>query len=221
MRGNGRIVLEMAIMLAVAAAGLVALVSIPALVDADTNLFLFINHIYMPDPAIVFGYITILGSMGVGGVWVIGLFAFGRRDLALHVLIAVVIEVALVAVLKEVVARPRPYETLANVQYYLVQSGFSFPSAHAAGAFAVSIAIGVRERKYLPLLLVIALAVAFSRVYIGVHFPLDAIAGSIIGAIIGLQVGRLDLSKPLHAMHYASGRLFGIFSAKVADDLMR
>jgi undecaprenyl-diphosphatase len=207
MRGNRRIIIELIIMLAVTVAGFALILSIPTLVTADANAFLFVNRFYMPDPVAVFGIITTLGSVPVGLLWVLGLVAFRRRGLALYVLVAVLLELALVTVLKDVAMRPRPYETLMNVQFSMPQSGSSFPSGHAAIAFAVAMAIGVRERPYLPLLLLIAVAVAFSRVYIGVHYPLDVVAGSVIGAVIGLQVARLDLSRVLAALHATGERL--------------
>ena len=61
----------------------------------------------------------------------------------------------------------------------------SFPSGHAASGFAFASAIG-REQPWLGLgLRFLAAAVAYSRVHTGVHYPGDAVAGSLIGAAPG------------------------------------
>ena len=65
---------------------------------------------------------------------------------------------------------------------------FSFPSGHTAVAFAVAVAFG--GTALAGLLLVLALAIAVSRVYLGAHYPLDVAAGMVVGAAAG-AVARL------------------------------
>jgi membrane-associated phospholipid phosphatase len=75
-------------------------------------------------------------------------------------------------------------------------AGFSFTSSHACNHFAVAVfLIGIfgRERRYIrPALLLWAFLIAFSQVYVGVHYPLDVIVGGIIGALIGLLITYLQ-----------------------------
>jgi undecaprenyl-diphosphatase len=97
--------------------------------------------------------------------------------------------------MKETILRPRPYDAMVDVGWLYRQDSWSFPSGHAAGVFALGTVIGLKVRRTLPLMAAIALAVAFSRVYIGVHYPLDVIAGSLIGILIGLFVVNLDLGR--------------------------
>lgn len=61
----------------------------------------------------------------------------------------------------------------------------SFPSGHSATAFAAATAVAILCPKLRPFALALAAAVALSRVYLRVHFPLDVLAGSLIGAGIG------------------------------------
>ncbi|MDD1769469.1 MAG: phosphatase PAP2 family protein [Methanomassiliicoccales archaeon] len=170
------------------------LLQLPGFVEADSNLFLGINSFYDPTTASILSAITFLGSVPMGLIWVAGLFVFRRRDLALYVLVAVLIEVAYVWITKELVNRPRPYEALPNVNYVAAQFGQSFPSGHAAGAFAVALVLGKRERWTLFPLIFVSVFVALARVYIGVHYPSDVICGAIAGAIIGYSVGKMDLA---------------------------
>jgi len=72
-------------------------------------------------------------------------------------------------------------------------SSTSFPSGHAASGFAFAAAVG-RDRPWLGLALrFVAAAVAYSRIHTGVHYPSDAVVGSLIGEGIGqAAAGLLD-----------------------------
>lgn len=69
----------------------------------------------------------------------------------------------------------------------------SFPSGHSATAFAAATAIAILCPRLRPFALAIALAVAISRVYLRVHFPLDVLAGSLLGAGVGALCGLVAL----------------------------
>ncbi len=65
----------------------------------------------------------------------------------------------------------------------------SFPSGHAASAFAFATAVGLDEPLWLPVILPLALGVAVSRVRLGVHYPSDVVVGMAIGVSIGVATG--------------------------------
>ena len=97
--------------------------------------------------------------------------------------------------------RPRPFldNDIAILFYYPTDP--SFPSNSAAATFALAAAIWVVNRKVGAVMLAAAAALGFSRVYAGVHYPLDVIAGCGIGVVIALLVHRLRaLLEPLPSL---------------------
>jgi undecaprenyl-diphosphatase len=64
----------------------------------------------------------------------------------------------------------------------------SFPSGHAATSFAAATTLSFATPRLAPLFFVLATAIAYSRVYVGVHYPLDAIGGAVLGTLVALAV---------------------------------
>jgi undecaprenyl-diphosphatase len=60
----------------------------------------------------------------------------------------------------------------------------SFPSGHAATSFAAATILSFAFPRLTPYLFVLAAAVAWSRVYVGVHYPLDVLGGAVLGALV-------------------------------------
>ena len=118
-----------------------------------------------------------------------------RRPLPLGTVLAAgcaVVASLLVALLKESFDRERPplAHPEADALVPLPDSA-SFPSGHAATAFAAAAAVSALHPRLRVPLYGIAVLVALSRVYLGVHFLLDVIAGAILGAAIGYGAVRL------------------------------
>ena len=94
--------------------------------------------------------------------------------------------------LKSVWVRDRPDRAGAGVvagRQVQMPSSTSFPSGHSASAFAFATAVG-RSLPWLALpLRLLAALVAYSRVHTGVHYPGDAVVGSLVGGATGLVVG--------------------------------
>jgi undecaprenyl-diphosphatase len=103
--------------------------------------------------------------------------------------IAVLLGSVLSGGIKELVGRARPPVADPNVvALYPVPDTPSFPSGHATTAFAAAVAVGLfYPRLRLPLLTLAAL-VGLSRIYLGVHYTLDVVAGAALGVAIGLAV---------------------------------
>ncbi len=103
-------------------------------------------------------------------------------------ILAVPLAEALGNLLKMLIARPRPCQTLEGVRLLLLcPSSFSLPSSHAITSFAFATPLLVLTRPFLPLSwrlvpLLLAGAIAFSRPYLGLHYPSDVLAGAALGA---------------------------------------
>jgi len=76
---------------------------------------------------------------------------------------------------------------------------FSFPSGHAASAFAFATGVSRGLPAAAPAVLPLAATVAYSRVHTGVHYPLDVLVGALCGATIARLTRRLWPTLPAHA----------------------
>ena len=105
------------------------------------------------------------------------------------VLASSILEIAIVnGVLKNLIARPRPFVTYDEVVPLAnILSEHSFPSGHTALVFSMAFVIyKLFPEIYGKVAIVIACLVGFSRVYLGVHYPSDVIAGVIVGWFVSL-----------------------------------
>ncbi len=130
--------------------------------------------------------ITFLGDRG--WFWIalgLGLLLFKEtRRAGTAVLLALLINALITNVtLKPLIARIRPYEAIEGLMPLVgPQRDFSFPSGHASASFAAATACWkLLPGKYGKPLLILAALIAFSRLYLGVHYPTDVIAGVAIG----------------------------------------
>lgn len=105
-------------------------------------------------------------------------------------------------VIKKSVKRPRPCrnEALAQDLQLLVHcgGGYSFTSSHATNHFALAVFLmtlfGGMRKRWKWLLLFWAGSIAFGQVYVGVHYPIDILAGAFLGSIIGWLIAKLIVS---------------------------
>jgi YegS/Rv2252/BmrU family lipid kinase len=111
----------------------------------------------------------------------------GRRA-ALRGLISIAITSTLVNLpLKYLARRDRPPMRRGDRPLPVSLPGsFSFPSGHSASAFAFATGVAIEEPRLLAPILPVAAGVAYSRVHLRVHYPLDVLAGATIGTVMGL-----------------------------------
>ena len=90
------------------------------------------------------------------------------------------------SVIKYWFERPRPCHILHNVRLLVsCGSGYSFPSSHAVNNFAAAILLAFFIPRAKWWFFLFATVIAFSRIYVGVHFPLDVLGGGLIGLLCG------------------------------------
>ena len=90
--------------------------------------------------------------------------------------------------LKNIVARTRPFDINTAVELLIKSpTDYSFPSGHTAAAFAIAAALLIcRNRLFGIPALILAALIAFSRLYLYVHFPSDVLGGMILGIILAI-----------------------------------
>ena len=89
-------------------------------------------------------------------------------------------------VIKNVVARTRPYEYREIELLVKKLSDYSFPSGHTLASFEASVCIFIRNKKWGIPALVLAFLIAFSRLYLYIHFPSDVLAGALLGTAFAI-----------------------------------
>jgi undecaprenyl-diphosphatase len=125
-----------------------------------------------------------------------------RRQVAPVALVAAALALAFVAGRTAAVLfpEPRPFTTHPDLNQLLAhEPGQSFPSDHSLAAFACGFAVlAFLSRRWGALLLVAATLIGFSRVYGGVHYPLDILGAALIGglAVLALSVARTHAHLP-------------------------
>lgn len=135
--------------------------------------------------------ITGLGSAGI--VWIvigIVLLFFNRyRRAGVSVLVSLLFSLLICnIIIKPLVARIRPFDVNTAVTLIITKpTDYSFPSGHTSAAFAATVAVLLGKHKRIgAAMLVLALVLAFSRLYLYVHYPTDVLCGMIIGTVCGV-----------------------------------
>jgi undecaprenyl-diphosphatase len=162
-------------------------------VRLDRSLDRWVVHHRVEPFDSIFVWLSRAGSSGL--VWVVIALVLGiayrRYALFGMVLLTVLVADTTNFLLKDVFERERP-----NVRYAQPEplmrppDSHSFPSGHAATSFAAATVIAAAVPRFRVPLYVLAALIAWSRVYVGVHYPLDVLAGALYGTALGLVLVR-------------------------------
>lgn len=88
--------------------------------------------------------------------------------------------------IKNIIQRPRVFNSINDIELIIkAPSSYSFPSGHTASSFAAAMVLGYYIKEYKYLFYFLAFLVAFSRLYLWVHYPSDIVGGMIFGIICG------------------------------------
>ena len=133
--------------------------------------------------------ITKLGSYGI--VWIIiCIYLLARKKYRRDgLMLAVALIIGLIIgniTLKPIIRRTRPYDVNTAFQLLIPkQIDFSFPSGHSLSSFAAATVLFCTNKKMGIPAIMLAASIAFSRLYLYVHYPSDVVGGSVMGIIIG------------------------------------
>lgn len=133
-------------------------------------------------------FFTQLGDNGI--IWIVLtlIFLYTERYRKMGVAMTFALVIALLLgneLLKELIRRPRPF-TFREISLLIPPpSGFSFPSGHTMASFAAANAIWLTHRRLGKWAFLVASIIAFSRVYLYVHFPTDVLCGTLFGLLFG------------------------------------
>jgi undecaprenyl-diphosphatase len=133
-----------------------------------------------------------LTHLGDGPLWIIlGLFLSFLTNAGVPLLgklaLAYGIELGLYRLMKGSVSRRRPFIDLPLVTSLVIPPDeFSFPSGHTAASFVMTMVAGITFPLLFAPLLLLSLLIGISRVYLGVHYPSDVLAGALLGIVSGV-----------------------------------
>ena len=165
---------------------------IDKIVEIDKQMMVFLNKtISNPIFDFIMPIITNQNFLVFSGLILIGYLAYyggkrGRITIVVLLLAAGASDAICFQIIKPLVGRIRPSHEFYEFINLLVSKGgkYSFPSNHAANSFAFATVLSYFYDKNRTFLYIMASTIAFSRVYVGVHYPLDIVFGSIIGYLI-------------------------------------
>ena len=131
-------------------------------------------------------YVGTLGAVWIAIAIVVGLL-WRRWGIVVLTVAAVAIADLSARGLKDVFHVERPSTRYAEPKPLIhAPHDPSFPSGHAATSFAAATLLTTFAPRWTPAWLVLASAIAFSRVYVGVHYPLDVIGGAVLGTAVAV-----------------------------------
>jgi undecaprenyl-diphosphatase len=135
---------------------------------------------YVSASEVIFAVIVVMLFLAVPGRW----RRTGQRA-AVAAGASFVVAALLAHFIGSAIDRPRPFVAHGSIHAFLSHAADpSFPSDHATAAFAIAVAVAIRQRLWGSVLLVLAVALSVGRVFLGLHYPSDVVAGALLGTAV-------------------------------------
>lgn len=138
-----------------------------------------------------------------------------NRKMVVNTLLSAGIALGVNNIIGAIYHRDRPFVAHHVIQLVQHDASASFPSNHAAAAFAVASSIWLWRRKEGRIWFVLAAIIGFSRIWSGIHYPLDIVGGAISGTVIGIIVNKTMRQRVLEEFSVSFIRLYEFIEHKV------
>lgn len=116
-----------------------------------------------------------------------------NRKMTISAVVSTCLGMGISFIIGHLVYRDRPFVTHTVIQLIKHPANASFPSDHAIGAFALAVTFWLYSKRFRLLWLAAAFLIGFSRIWTGVHYPLDIAAGALIGTLCAVSTRYLLL----------------------------
>lgn len=137
-----------------------------------------------------FRFVTLLGEGGIFWIAVAVILLFFKKTRRTGICIGASLLIGVIignGVIKNVVARPRPYDTIPGIEPLISSlSDFSFPSGHTLCCFEAATALMMNRSRWAIPAFFAAVLVGISRLFLFVHYPTDVICGALLGILFGV-----------------------------------
>ena len=158
----------------------------------DGEILLWIqDNIRGPILDSVFKFITSLANGGILWIAIIAILIISKKYRYVGIVSAfslIICNLINTIIIKNIVQRTRPYEVVEGLNKIIdMDNSYSFPSGHTTVSFAVAIVIFMlMSKKYGISAIILATTIAFSRLYVGVHYPTDVLYAAISSVIMAV-----------------------------------
>ena len=137
---------------------------------------------------VIMPYITAIADKGILYIILAIVLIFIKRTRRYGIMLGTALLLGLIfgnLILKNVIARPRPFSLTGTELLIPAPEDFSFPSGHTMASFETATVLFYANRRAGTAMIILASIVAYSRLYLYVHYPTDVLCGCVLGILFG------------------------------------